>query len=231
MKPQSENDIIRALGKTTLVDCTTYIIGCLALIIKPGPDLMCTLATALSCGKSRASTLMAGLILGCWFWILLLTAGVASFFTNHPAVMTTIQIVGIAYIGYLAFGSFKDAWADFRRDGMDALHPASARGWRLVGRGIFMSMSNPLTILFFLAFLPNFTRNEAGMSPAVQTLLLGTLFCALVPFVYFPIILAADALRAKLLGSSRAAACLKLASALMLTAVVAILMAQVRLGD
>ena len=69
------------------------------------------------------------------------------------------------------------------------------------------------------------------MSPAVQTLLLGTLFCALVPFVYFPIILAADALRAKLLGSSRAAACLKLASALMLTAVVAILMAQVRLGD
>ena len=37
---------------------TTYIIGCIALIIKPGPDLMCTLATALSDGKARASTLM-----------------------------------------------------------------------------------------------------------------------------------------------------------------------------
>ena len=44
---------------------TTYIIGCIALIIKPGPDLMCTLATAISEGKVRASTLMAGLILGC----------------------------------------------------------------------------------------------------------------------------------------------------------------------
>ena len=74
---------------------TAYIIGCLALIIKPGPDLMCTLATALSDGKARASLLMAGLVLGCWVWILLLAAGVASFFTEHRAVMTAIQIACI----------------------------------------------------------------------------------------------------------------------------------------
>ena len=208
---------------------TTYIIGCLALIIKPGPDLMCTLATALSCGKVRASTLMAGLILGCWLWVLLLTAGVASIFIKYPSVMTAIQIVGIVYIGYLAFGAFKDAWTDFRRGNEGALNPASAKGWRLVVRGILMSMSNPLTILFFLAFLPNFTAGEAESSPAMQTFLLGTLFCALVPFIYMPIIFAADALRVRLLGSARAAACLKLASALMLTAVVVILLLQVKL--
>ena len=63
---------------------TTYVIGCIALIIKPGPDLMCTLATAISDGKARASTLMAGLVLGCWLWIWLLAAAVASFFTSHP---------------------------------------------------------------------------------------------------------------------------------------------------
>ena len=66
---------------------TTYIIGSLALIVKPGPDLTCTIATALSDGKARAATLMFGLITGCWIWILLLTAGVASFFTSHPTVM------------------------------------------------------------------------------------------------------------------------------------------------
>ena len=205
---------------------TTYIIGCLALIIKPGPDLMCTLATAIADGKARAATLMAGLVLGCWFWILLLTAGVASFFTDHPAVMTAIQLVGITYIGYLASGSFKEAVAGFRQDGADALHPATAKGWRLIGRGVFMSMSNPLTILFFLAFLPNFTREGAALSPALQTFFLGTLFCALVPFIYFPIILAADFLRARLIGSSRATASLKLISALMLAAVALILVLQ-----
>ena len=207
---------------------TTYIVGCVALIIKLGPDFMCTLATAISEGKARASTLMAGLILGCWLWIWLLAAGVASFFTDHPAVMTTIQIVGVAYIGYLAFGSFREAWAGFRQHDGSALNPAAARGWRLVGRGIFMSMSNPLTILFFLAFLPNFTREESTFSPAVQVLFLGTLFCALVPFIYFPIILAADFFRARLLGSAKATACLKLVSALMLAAVAFILLTQVK---
>ena len=206
---------------------TTYIVGCIALIIKPGPDLTCTIATALADGKTRATTLMIGLIAGCWLWILLLTAGVASFFTAHPTTMTVIQIVGAAYIAYLAYGAFADAFRSFRAASPDALRPATARGLRLFLRGIAMSMSNPLTILFFLAFLPNFTTSSSSLSPAMQTLLLGTLFCALVPFIYFPIILAADFFRARLVGSVKATASLKLVSALMLAAVVAVLASRI----
>lgn len=206
---------------------TTYIIGSLALIVKPGPDLTCTIATALSDGKARAATLMLGLIAGCWIWILLLTAGVASFFTDHPTVMTAIQIVGAAYIAYLAFGAFADAIRSFRAASPDALRPATARGMRLFLRGIAMSMSNPLTILFFLAFLPNFTTSSSTLSPAVQTLLLGALFCALVPFVYLPVIMAADFFRARIVRSVKARACLKLLSALMLAAVVVVLTSKI----
>ena len=32
----------------------TYIVGSLALIVKPGPDLTCTIATALADGKATA---------------------------------------------------------------------------------------------------------------------------------------------------------------------------------
>ena len=206
---------------------TTYIIGSLALIVKPEPDLTCTLATALSDGKARATTLMFGLVTGCWIWILLLTAGVASFFTAHPTTMTAIQIAGAAYIAYLAYGAFADAIRSFRAASPDALRPATARGVRLFLRGIAMSMSNPLTILFFLAFLPSFTTSSSSLSPAVQTLLLGTLFCTLVPFVYLPMIVAADFFRARLVGSVKATACLKLTSAIMLAAVVAVLASQI----
>ena len=192
----------------------TYIIGSLALIIKPGPDLTCTIATALADGKARATTLMIGLILA---------AGVATIFTHHPAVMLSIQIAGTAYIAYLAFGAFREAWRSFKSTGAGLTGAATARGWRLVGRGILMSMSNPLTILFFLAFLPNFTHEGSSIPPSVQTLLLGTLFCALVPFVYLPFIFAADFFRSRLLGSSKATACLKIVSAILLTSVVAIL--------
>lgn len=202
---------------------TTYVIGCVALIIKPGPDLTCVIATALADGKARAATLMLGLVAGCWIWILLLTAGVASFFSAHPTTMTAIQIVGAAYIAYLAYGAFVDAIRSFRALSSDALRPATGRGLRLFLRGIAMSMSNPLTILFFLAFLPSFTTSSSSLSPVVQTLLLGMLFCALVPFVYLPAIVVADFFRARLVGSVKATACLKLASAIMLAAVVAVL--------
>ena len=182
-------------------------------------------ATALSEGKSRAATLMLGLIAGCLTWILLLTVGVAAFFSAHPATMKAIQIGGALYIAYLAYGAFADAIRSFCTSSPGALHPAAGQGVRLFLRGIAMSMSNPLTILFFLAFLPNFTHEGTRLSPALQTLMLGTLFCALVPFIYLPIILAADFLRARLLGSTKAMASLKLASAIMLAAVVAILSA------
>ena len=201
----------------------TYIIGLLALIIKPGPDLTCTIATALADGKARAATLMAGLIIGCWLWILILAAGVATVFTHHPAVMLSVQIVGAAYIAYLAVGAFREAWAGFKSTEAGLAGGATACGWRLVGRGILMSMSNPLTILFFLAFLPNFTHEGTSLAPSVQTLLLGTLFCALVPFIYLPFIFAADFFRSRLLGSAKATACLKLVSAILLAVVVAIL--------
>ena len=206
----------------------TYIIGSLALIIKPGPDLTCVIATALADGKARATTLMGGLILGCWLWILILAAGVATVFTHHPAVMLSVQIAGTAYIAYLAVGAFREAWASFKSTASGLAGSVTARGWWLVGRGVFMAMSNPLTILFFLAFLPNFTQQESTFPPAVQVLFLGTLFCALVPFIYFPIILAADFFRARLLGSAKATACLKLVSALMLAAVAFILLTQVK---
>ena len=82
-------------------------------------------------------------------------------------------------------------------------------------------------IIGSLAFLPSFTTSSSSLSPAMQTLLLGTLFCALVPFVYLPVIVAADFFRARLVGSVKATACLKLTSAIMLAAVVAVLASQI----
>ena len=141
--------------------------------------------------------------------------------------MLSIQVAGTAYIAYLAVGAFREAWASVKSTAGGLAGGATARGWRLVGRGVLMSMSNPLTILFFLAFLPTFTHEGASLPPSVQTLLLGPLFCALVPFVYLPFIFAADFFRTRLLGSPKATACLKLVSAVMLAAVVVLLAASV----
>mgnify|MGYP003293248018 CR=1 FL=1 len=202
----------------------TYIIGSLGLIVKPGPDLLCTVATALSHGKGRAVLLMSGLILGCWIWILLLALGAAAFLEAHGAIMTVVRIVGMSYIGYLAFGCLREAWVGYRSSSGLQLAAPQECGSRLLVRGVLMSMSNPLTIIFFLAFLPHFTNDGSSLSPGVQVLLLGTLFCALVPFVYIPIIFAADTLKTTLERKPSFAPTVKLVSGLMLVAVVVLLL-------
>ena len=201
----------------------TYLVGCVGLIIKPGPDLLCTVATALSHGRVRAICLMGGLVLGCWTWVVLLALGVSAFLQAHPIAMLCIRYGGMAYIGYLAFGCLVEARNGFRAPSGFSLSSPHERGIRLVGRGILMSMSNPLTIMFFLAFLPHFTSQDSGLSPSVQILMLGTLFCAIVPILYLPIICAADALKTMIESKPRFSPSIKLASGCLLAAVVVLL--------
>lgn len=200
-----------------------YLVGCVGLIIKPGPDLLCTVSTALSHGRARAVCLMGGLVLGCWLWIVLLSLGVAAFLQTHAVVLSAIRYGGMAYIGFLAFTSLAEAVRGFRAAEACVFVGPRERGLRLVGRGILMAMGNPLTIMFFLAFLPHFATPDARLSPSVQVLLLGTLFCMLVPVVYFPIICAADAFKSRLERSPRFAPAVKLVSGLLLVAVVVLL--------
>lgn len=197
----------------------TYIVGSLGLIVKPGPDLLCTLATALTHGRRRAICLMSGLIVGCWLWIVLLSLGAAAFLKTHTVVMSLIRYGGMTYIAYLAYGCYAEAWKGFRSPRGLPLASPTERGLRLVLRGIIMAMSNPLTIMFFLAFLPHFTAANAALVPSVQIFLLGTLFCLLVPFVYVPIICGADALKTALERYPKFAPAMKLFSGLLLTLV------------
>lgn len=201
----------------------TYIIGSLGLIIKPGPDLICTLATALTHGRRRAICLMTGLIAGCWFWIVLLSLGAAAFLKAHAPVMSVIRYGGMTYIAYLAYGCFAEAWKGFAAEKGLALTSPSERGARLFVRGIVMAMSNPLTIIFFLAFLPHFTAENSRLAPSAQIFLLGTLFCLLVPFVYIPMICGANALKEALERRPKASPAIKLFSGLLLTLVVILL--------
>lgn len=57
----------------------------------------------------------------------------------------------------------------------DVLTLQSALGW--IGRGVVMNLSNPKVLIFFLAFLPQFTDPARGSVP-VQIMVLGCVFMA-----------------------------------------------------
>ncbi len=203
----------------------TYLIACSALILKPGPDIMCTLATALSYGRMRAIGYLFGLISGCMVWVAIVAFGFHVFLGNHPQILSALRIAGISYLAYLAVQALIEAAKGFRHPTSEQISGgASQQGWRLYFRGVIMAMCNPLTFIFFLMFLPGFLSIfPPEISSSLGILLLGLIFCLIVLIYDIPMILIADVFRTVLVRKPKFFPVLKLISGLILIAVIVFL--------
>jgi threonine/homoserine/homoserine lactone efflux protein len=87
-----------------------------------------------------------------------------------------VKIAGAAYLVYLGIQAIRHRRAS-AESALDA-RPPSRNVLRLLVQGFFVGVSNPKTIVFFLAVLPQFVDYGAGGIP-LQLLTLGALFLAI----------------------------------------------------
>lgn len=147
-----------------------FVAASVLLTLAPGPDILYLLAKSLSDGVKSGMILAAGLCSGLIFHTVLVACGVSAVISQSEWMFHTLKYAGAAYLLYLA-------WLAFWDKGTLLLHSVqdgqSAR--QLFQRGLLMNILNPKVILFFLAFLPQFVRVEAGNVP-LQVILLGLVF-------------------------------------------------------
>ena len=148
------------------------------LALAPGPDNIFVLTQSMVKGSKAGVTITLGLCSGLVFHTCAVALGVAVIFQTSVVAFTLLKVAGALYLLYLAYLSFKESAKT--KLSSDAT-PLSLGA--LYRRGIFMNVTNPKVSIFFLAFLPQFTRPELGNVTA-QVFLLGALFmvCALVVF-------------------------------------------------
>ncbi len=145
-----------------------YLAAVLLVTVAPGPDNTYIAAVALDRGP-RAGLLSAfGMSLGMVGHVCAAALGLALVLRSTPWALTGIQLAGSAYLGYLATTTLRAA----RRTGV-----AGGRlpDRQLLRRAVLTNLTNPKVILFFAAFLPQFTRSGYG-PVAVQLLMLGVIF-------------------------------------------------------
>lgn len=169
------------------------------LALAPGPDNIFVLTQSALAGRRCGMLVVLGLCTGLIGHTFAVAAGIAAVFRASPAAFTALKIVGVLYLLYLAWLSFRappaeapvgigvdQTSAEIRTDDPSGTAtagtaPSSARPAQplrplaLYRRGIIMNLTNPKVSLFFLAFLPQFTSPARG-SVALQTLVLGALF-------------------------------------------------------
>lgn len=140
------------------------------LSLSPGPDNLFVLMQSATQGRKAGLLVTLGLCTGLIGHTAAVALGLAALLAASATAFTLLKLAGAAYLLYLAWGAFRAPVGPMAAGAAVALKP-----WRMFGRGVLMNLSNPKVGIFFLAFLPQFVRPEAG-SVALQVAWLGGLF-------------------------------------------------------
>ncbi|MDL4777467.1 MULTISPECIES: LysE family translocator [Thermomonosporaceae] len=148
----------------------------LAIILIPGPTVLFVVGRALAHGRRTALTSVAGNELGVVALTCAVAFGVGAIVERSVIVFTALKLAGAAYIVYLGVQAFRN-----RGSLQHALvgDPGAGRGaGREMWQGFVVGVTNPKTIVFFAAVLPQFVERDRGGVP-LQMLLFGLVFATI----------------------------------------------------
>lgn len=182
----------------TLDTLLTFIVASTLLSLAPGPDNIFVLLQSALHGHRAGLFITLGLCTGLLVHTTLVALGVAALIMMSATAFVVLKLVGAGYLVYLAALSLRASAAVI---GSDKAPPLSPLQYYL--RGILMNLSNPKVAIFFLAFLPQFARPEAGPITS-QLIVLGSVFIVVALVVFSLIALLAGWLAGALAHSPRA---------------------------
>lgn len=151
-----------------------FLVASFLFIQVPGPSLLFTIGRALTVGRSDALWSVVGNAAGLLVQVLGVTLGLGALVAASAAAFTVLKLVGAAYVVWLGIQAIRhrgDARAALLAGAGGARRTSS---WASVRTGFVVGATNPKTIVFFAAFLPQFVNASAAAAP--QLLLLGVVF-------------------------------------------------------
>jgi threonine/homoserine/homoserine lactone efflux protein len=143
-----------------------------ALIVVPGPSVLFVISRGMALGRRAAIATVLGNAAGAYVQVMAVALGVGALIARSVLVFNVLKIVGAAYIVVLGVRAVRQ-----RRRLADALgqHVTALPTRRILREGFVVGLTNPKTVVFFAAILPQFTDPARG-AVATQLLVLGVIF-------------------------------------------------------
>ncbi|MGB7507134.1 MAG: LysE family transporter [Mycobacterium sp.] len=141
----------------------------IVIAVAPGAGAIQSMATGLTHGVKRGYWNILGLETGLMLQLALVATGLGAAVASSMPAFTVIKWVGVAYLLYLAIRQWRAVAVDLTAQ----VDGAVGAGYRsMVVRGFLVNATNPKSLLFFLAVMPQFVVPTAPLLP--QYLAIGT---------------------------------------------------------
>jgi homoserine/homoserine lactone efflux protein len=165
-----------------------YVAACLLFSIVPGPSVTVVVANSLVGGTRAGLLTILGTELSMLSMVLIVALGLEAVMAVVSEAFVVIKLVGAAYLIWIG-------WRMFTASGAFEIKASAPQrqGGKYVWQGALVNWSNPKTLLFLGAFLPQFI--DLGRPAFAQILVLGLIVMAVATLT--------DALYAVLAGRAR----------------------------
>lgn len=148
----------------------------------PGPSTMLISGVAMNHGRRAALMLSAGVVTGSVFWGMMAATGVSAILTRYAEALIVLKIFGGFYLLFLAFKAGRSALTPDENIVVRAGADTSAFSpWLLYRRGLLMHLSNPKSVLGWIALVTLGLGPDASLK-TVSAILGG---CAVLSVVIF----------------------------------------------
>jgi threonine/homoserine/homoserine lactone efflux protein len=174
-----------------------FIAASTVLLLIPGPTILLVMSYALSQGRHVAVASAAGVALGDLIAMTASLAGLGALVLTSANLFVALKWVGAAYLIYLGIKLFRSApSASFGDLTAQTVQPPRA----VFAHAVAVTALNPKSIVFFIAFVPQFIRPDTALLP--QFAILVSTFVGLAAINAFAYAVLADRLRTKISNPS-----------------------------
>ncbi|GJM13663.1 MAG: lysine transporter LysE [Pseudohongiella sp.] len=140
----------------------SFLLVSAVVIAVPGPNILVIVSTTLVSGRRRGLQTVAGTSLAMIVQLTIAALGTSLLLATLSQGLVWLKWCGVVYLLFLGVNSLHAFYTHKKSD-----RPTAAASMQ---RGFWVSLTNPKTILFFSAFLPQFASVDGAYLPQIAIL-------------------------------------------------------------
>ena len=137
-----------------------FVVASAILLIIPGPTILTVISYSMAHGRRANAPLVAGVALGDSTALVLSVLGLGALLATSALWFTMVKWIGGSYLLYLGIKLFRAGISSTEL----AAPAAPGSWWRLFANTYLVTALNPKSIVFFVAFLPQFISPNASVT-------------------------------------------------------------------